>query len=309
MTTAKTRLQPRRFDHGLCYALITPARNEAKYIERTIQSVLAQTVRPVKWVIVSDGSTDGTDEIVRRYAAGCDWIELLRLPERSERHFAAKVNAFNAGHARLAGIAYDLLGNLDADISFDAEYFEFLLEKFTKNPRLGLGGTKFTEDGTEYDFRFASTEHVSGQMQLFRRECFEQIGGYQPVEGGGIDVIAVWSARARGWQTRTYIEKVFRHHRTMGTAKYGKLRAKFKDGQKDYALGVHPLWEVGRAVFQMRNPPRVLGGCALGVGYVWSFACRRHRPMPPELLRLRRADQMHRLRLIARRMLAPRPAP
>ena len=121
------------------YVLVTPARNEAANIERTIQSMLAQTVRPVKWVIVSDGSTDGTDDIVRRYAAQHGWIELERRPERAERHFAAKVNAFNAGYVRLKDVDYDLVGSMDADISFDADYFEFLLGKFVENPKLGLG--------------------------------------------------------------------------------------------------------------------------------------------------------------------------
>lgn len=284
------------------YVLVTPARNEADNIERTIRSVLGQTARPVKWVIVSDGSTDGTDDIVKQYAAQHTWIELERLPERTERHFAAKVNAFNAGYARLKGVQYDLVGSMDADISFDADFFAFLLSKFAENPKLGLGGAPFREDGLEYDFRFSSVEHVSGALQLFRRECFEQIGGYVPVKGGGIDVIAVWSARARGWQTRTYTEKFYRHHRKMGTAKDGMLRVKFKDGQKDYALGVHPLWEVFRTGYQMTKAPWLVGGCALGLGYLWSVVRRVERPMSPELVRFRRADQMQRLRKLCKRV-------
>src|ERR1700749_2555870 len=94
------------------YVLITPARNEERFIELTIKSVLAQTVRPRKWVIVSDGSTDGTDHIVRRYAAEYPWIELVAMPPRSERHFAGKVYAFNAGYARLNGVEYDVIGSM-----------------------------------------------------------------------------------------------------------------------------------------------------------------------------------------------------
>src|SRR5436305_894671 len=120
------------------YVLITPARNEAQFIERTMQSVVAQTVRPLKWVIVSDGSTDGTDEIVNRYVAQHPWIELVRMPERRERHFAGKVHAFNAGYARVRGLPYDTLASLDADISFDADYFAFLLEKLAQDASLGL---------------------------------------------------------------------------------------------------------------------------------------------------------------------------
>src|SRR5713226_4266269 len=107
---------------SLTYVLVTPARNEAAFIEQTIEAVVGQTIRPAKWVIVSDGSTDGTDEIVKGYAAKHNWIELVRMPERRERHFAGKVGAFNAGYARVRDLDYDVIGNLDADISFDEEY-------------------------------------------------------------------------------------------------------------------------------------------------------------------------------------------
>src|SRR5258706_1018027 len=124
------------------YVLITPARNEAQFVELTIQSVVWQTVLPMKWVIVSDGSTDGTDDIVRRYATEYSWIELVRMPERQERHFAGKVRAFNAGYAKVKNMEYKMIGNLDADISFDdKDYFDFLLNKFAEDPRLGVGGT------------------------------------------------------------------------------------------------------------------------------------------------------------------------
>src|SRR2546426_9059646 len=109
------------------YVLITPARNEAKFIELAIKSVVGQTVRPAKWVIVSDGSTDGTDNIVSKYAAQHKWIELVRIPERSERHFAGKVDAFNAGYSRVKDLKYEVIGNLDADVSFDEDYLAFLI--------------------------------------------------------------------------------------------------------------------------------------------------------------------------------------
>src|SRR5580704_15717832 len=160
------------------YVLITPARNEAKFIELTLESMVSQTVVPLKWVIVSDGSTDGTDEIVKKYTSDYAWIELIRMPERKERHFAGKVLAFNAGYAKLAGLPYEIIGNLDGDVSFDGDYFDFLLRKFDENPHLGVAGTPFREGSFQYDYRFTSIEHVSGQCQLFRRECFEAIGGY-----------------------------------------------------------------------------------------------------------------------------------
>src|SRR6266436_7360745 len=179
----------------LNYVLITPARNEAAFIEQTIESVVAQMARPAKWVIVSDGSTDGTDEIVKRYASH-EWIELVRMPERRERHFAGKVHAFNAGYARVRDLQCEMVGSLDGDISFDEDYFSFLLQMLAEDRELGLVGTPFKGSSSPtYDYRFVSIEHVSGACQLFRRECFEEIGGYVPVKGGGVDHIAVIAAR------------------------------------------------------------------------------------------------------------------
>src|SRR5438034_7593249 len=127
------------------YVLITPARNEAQFIELTIRSVVAQTVRPLKWVIVSDGSTDGTDEIVKSYARDYPWIELVQMPARRERHFAGKAHAFNAGRARLESLDYDAIGSLDADLSFDKQYFSYLLDKLREHASLGLVGTPFKD--------------------------------------------------------------------------------------------------------------------------------------------------------------------
>jgi biofilm PGA synthesis N-glycosyltransferase PgaC len=278
------------------YALVTPARNEAQFIELTIKSVVAQTVRPVKWVIVSDGSTDGTDLVVSKYAALNPWIELVQMPERRERHFAGKVYAFNAGYARLKNEEYEVIGSLDADISFDEDYFAFLLGKLAEESALGLVGTPFKDDLTQiYDYRFVSIEHVSGACQLFRRECFEQIGGYVPVQGGGVDHIAVISSRMKGWKTRTFTEKVCLHHRSIGTAQRGALLARFRFGAQDYALGGAPLWEFFRTVYQMTKRPFILGGLMLGAGYFWAMVRRAKRPVSDELVAFRRREQMARL--------------
>jgi biofilm PGA synthesis N-glycosyltransferase PgaC len=123
------------------YVLITPARDEEAYIEKTIQSVISQTVLPQKWVIVSDGSTDRTDDIVKRYAAMYSWIKLVRMPEHRDRQFAAKVQCFKAGYEEVKDERYQIIGNLDADISFGEDYFEFLLGRFAEIPELGVAGT------------------------------------------------------------------------------------------------------------------------------------------------------------------------
>ena len=325
VNTAATLEFPNRFPapsprlQNLAYVLITPARNEAALIEQTIRSVIAQTALPRKWIIVSDGSTDGTDEIVQRYAKQHDWIELLRMPERHDRHFAGKAYAFNAGYARLSSVlrpltfatanpstggsdsGFDVIGNLDADITFSEDYYEFLLRKFAEDPKLGLAGTPFSEGAETYDFRFSSTDHVSGACQLFRRECFEEIGGYVPVEGGGLDVIAVLTARMKGWHTQTFTDKVCEHHRPMSSANFKrKFVANFKLGKRAYHVGFHPLWQVFRSIYQMTRRPYVMGGCALFIGYFWALLCREKRPISQELAEFQRRDQLRRLRAFFR---------
>jgi poly-beta-1,6-N-acetyl-D-glucosamine synthase len=288
------------------YVLITPARNEAAFIEMTIKSVVAQTLRPLKWVIVSDGSTDGTDDIVKKYASRCGWIELVRMPERRERHFAGKVYAFNAGYEKVRGLGYDIIGSLDADISFEPEYFEFLLRKFAENPRLGVGGTPFREGTIGYDYRYTSEEHVSGACQLFRRECFESVGGYVPLKVGGIDLAAVLTARMKGWQTRSFTEKWCDHHRKMGTANHRSLMITFRGGFHDYLMGGHPIWQVFRSAYQMGRRPFVIGGSVLLVGYLWAAIKGAEKVVPADLVTFRRKEQMQRLRkFLGERLLRP----
>jgi biofilm PGA synthesis N-glycosyltransferase PgaC len=282
--------------HELTYVLITPARNEEEFVEQTIQSVVAQTVLPRKWVIVSDGSTDRTDDIVKKYMTEHSWIELVRMPERRERNFAAKVQCFNAGVERVRGENFDIIGNLDADITFGSDHFEYLLSKFAANSQLGVAGTPFVEDNSAYDYRFTTVEHVSGACQLFRRECFEHIGGYVEVKGGGIDWIAVTTARMKGWKTRTFVERVCHHHRPMGTAELGRLQANFKLGGQDYYLGGHLLWQLFRACYQIARKPYVAGGMSLLAGYLWSWVKGIERPVSQELIRFHRLEQMQRLK-------------
>lgn len=278
------------------YVLITPARNEEAFLELTIKSMVAQTLRPLKWVIVSDGSTDRTEEIVESYLPANPWIELVRRPAGKERDFGGKVRTFNAGRERVTNLEYSFIGNLDADLSFEPDLFELLMARFAANPKLGVAGPPYTEGNGTYDWRFSSVEHVSGACQIFRRECFEDIGGYTPMKGGGIDVLAVLTARMKGWQTRTFPERVCFHHRPMGSATHSAAMASFKLGQKDYMLGRHPLWQMFRAVYQMRRSPVIISGSMLLGGYVWSALKRVQRPVPKDVVRFQRGEQMKRLR-------------
>lgn len=296
----------------LTYVLVTPARNEAAFIEGTIRSMVAQTARPAKWVIVSDGSNDGTDDIVKRYAAQHPWIELLRMPEHRDRTFAAKANCFAAGFAQMAGLGYDLVGNLDADITMGPDYYDFLLARFAERPRLGVAGTPFVEDESKphehsYAHGSANLTHVSGACQIFRKQCFAEVGGYVPIKGGAIDWIAVTTARMKGWETRTFLERVCFHHRKIGTGNHSPLMARFHYGRKAYYVGGHPLWETMRGLFQFREAPFVIGSIWFVAGYWWACITRMPRPVSRELMAFHRGEQMARLRQLLR--LEKRPAP
>jgi glycosyltransferase involved in cell wall biosynthesis len=261
-----------------------------------------QTRLPERWIIVDDGSTDGTAAIVEDFVKRHPWIELVRRAPRENRSFAGKVHAINAGLERLKtlGTHFELLGNLDADVSFEPDYMEFLLQQFTRDERLGVGGTPFTEAGGYDSTRdsFEGDKYVAGPCQLFRAACFRDIGGYVANPAGGVDWIAVMMARMKGWTVRAFPEKRFHHHRAMGTAERGKVGAMFSYGQKDYYLGGSALWQVFRAAYQSTKRPFVLGGMALLMGYGWASVRRVPRPVSKALIRFHRREQMRKLRAV-----------
>ena len=291
------------------YVLVTPARNEAEHIGATLDSVIAQSVGPMRWVIVDDGSSDDTAEVVRLRAQAHPWIELLRMPPRAVREFGGKVRAFEAGRARVADLEYEVIGNLDADITLGPRHFESLLARFAHDPRLGVAGSPYSEDPDHperhaYAHRGANLEHVSGACQLFRRTCYEAIGGYRPLPGGGIDTAAGLAARALGWHTRTFTESVCLHHRPVGTAEHSVLAARFQRGVRAWTFGGHPAWELLRGLADMQRVPFGLMGAAHVAGYGWAAWRGLPRTVPPEVIAQHRREQLQRLRGIVLPVLA-----
>ena len=187
------------------------------------------------------------------------------------------------------------MGNLDADVSFGPDYMEFLMGKFSEDPELGVAGTPFTQDG-DYDSSkdsFEGENYVAGPCQLFRRECFQEVGGYVPNRAGGLDWIAVMTARMKGWKVRAFPEKRYHHYRRLGTAEKGALRALFCYGAKDYYLGGSPVWQLFRVSYRMAKRPVLLGGIALLTGYCWAALRRAERIVPAgiDALSSKRADE------------------
>ena len=278
------------------YVLITPAKNEETFIERVIESVVTQTVLPEKWVIVSDRSTDGTDEIVRKYAARYAFIKLVRVHEECHKGFEAKVNAFKTGYAEAGTVPYRFIGNLDADVSFEPTYYDQIIGQLDGNPRLGIAGGIIQElIDNKYVCQDISLNSVAGAVQLFRRECYEEIGGYFPMEYGGIDAAAEIVARASGWEVQTFPEYKVLHHRRVTTGKRSIVGTRFYQGVTNYLLGYSPVFHITRAVYRMRQDPVVIGGAAAITGYLYAWILQKERRSPPGAIRFLRKEQRRRL--------------
>ena len=280
------------------YVLITPARNEERFIEGTIRAVIAQELPPLRWVIVSDGSTDRTEAIVSDYARRHGFIRLLRRERSAGRDFSSKVEAIRAGFEQLRDLDYGYYGNLDADVTFEADYYRRVLEWMEGEPRLGVAGGRVHDyvgpgrDGRpRYRRQSADPASVAGPIQMFRRACWEEIGGYPAVRGGLVDAIAEVTARMRGWETRTREDLPVRHHRLTGSEGRGAWARAADEGARDYAFGCHPLWNAARAAQRFLHPPLFLGSLLRLWGY-WSRALlRRPRPVTPEFVRFLRREE------------------
>jgi glycosyltransferase involved in cell wall biosynthesis len=283
-------------DHS-AYVLVTAAYNEEAFIERTIRAIIQQTCLPTKWVIVSDGSWDGTEQIVKTYASRYGFIELLRIEERHVHNFGSKVRALNMGLDCLKDLDYDFIGILDADISFEPSYFGLLLGQFAQDPRLGLAGGFIYEarDGIFRSRLDNSVGSVAGAIQLFRRECYDAVRGFVPLEYGGEDWYAEIMAKMNGWRVEAFPDlKVF-HHKPTGAGAPG-LRHQYRQGLADFALGTYPLFEVFKCLRRLRTRPYVLGALTRFSGFVWAYCRRQKRSVPVEVIEFLKSEQKARLR-------------
>lgn len=280
------------------YILITAARNEADHIGNTIRSVTAQTRLPDRWLIVSDGSTDPTDRIVAEAAEQHPFIELLRVDADGKRNFGSKAVAINAGYEKkLAALPHDFVGVLDADISFEPEYYEQVMTRFNEDSQLGIAGGVLTDivDGRAVQQLSDPDWSVSGPVQMFRRECWQDIGGYLALRGG-IDAAAEVMARMKGWRVRAFPELSALHHRQTGRENHSRLGIFFHRGLEDFRMGYHPLFFAGRAVLRFREVPFLIGGLAMLCGYLWAALTRSEKKVPPEFIHFLRREQLGRLR-------------
>lgn len=278
------------------YILVTAAYNEGKHIEGTIQSVISQTILPLKWVIVSDGSTDDTDAIVKVYADRYPFIQLHRITEDHPRNFAAQVNAINVGYREVSNLQFEFCANLDADIGMEPAYYETLLNRMQADPSFGLvGGFVYEDHGKGFrNRRTNSLYSVAHAVQFFRRECYEAIGGYIPLKYGGPDWVAEVMVRQKGWIVRSFPDLVVRHYRPAASAG-GFVRGWYRQGQMDYSLGSVPLFEIVKCLRRIPEHPIFVGALARMVAFSVSYLMRAPRLVPPEFVRYLRQEQRRRL--------------
>ena len=281
------------------YVLITAVRNEEKYIENTIKTIIAQTVLPVKWIIVSDGSTDRTDEIVLQYVEQYIFITLVRKTANinGQVDFSSKVHAIKMGYEKLQDIDYSFIGILDGDVTFDSFYYEKILNKFSEISKLGIAGGIILDQYDNHCIRRSpsNSNYVSGCIQLFRRKCYEGIGGLSPIKEGGEDTIAAIKAQMKGWEVEAFEELKVYHHKHSKAIR-GRLKEAFRTGQMFYVLGSHPLFEVLKSIKSITAEPYLLFAMTRISGYLIPYFKRQKRPVTKEFIQFLRKEQLAKLR-------------
>lgn len=256
------------------YAIVTPVKDEERHIELTIRSVIEQTLRPVRWIIVDDGSSDRTPQILRQYAHH-SFITILSSRSAGERELgSAEAHAFKVGHAALDGENYDFIVKLDGDLSFGPEYFERLLSRFDTDPMLGIASGVYLESDETGEWTIVKmpSYHAFGACKVVRRQCFEQIGGFLTTPGW--DTVDEIRALHLGWRTCHFTDLEVRHHKREGSA-MGALPTNAFHGGIYYVTGGDPLFFVFKVLHRMTSRPYVVGGLALAGGYLRAVLTRR----------------------------------
>lgn len=276
------------------YVIVTPVRDEEKHIESTLQSVTTQTIVPAQWIIVDDGSSDRTPEIVKQYAASTPWMRLVQRPNRGARKSGGGViEAFYDGYNAIERKDWEFIVKLDGDLTFDSDYFEKCFQHFENDPKLGVGGGDIYhqiegERKVESNPKF----HVRGATKIYRRACWEAIGGL--LKAPGWDTIDEVKANMLGWKSYSFGELHLIHHRFTGTAD-GLLRNRIKHGLACYISGYHPLFLAASCVSRLMQKPYVAGSIAIGYGFLKGYWTRTPRVNDSQFIKYLRTQQLRRL--------------
>jgi poly-beta-1,6-N-acetyl-D-glucosamine synthase len=304
MRYKRCNLQPRLPQHSLLtnsmnisktkYVVVTPVRDEEAYLPYTIESMVRQTITPQEWVIVDDGSKDGTGRIIAEAARQYSWIRALRREDRGFRKWGAGIiEAFYDGFHALSCKDWDFMAKMDGDLSFEPSYFAGMFEKFAEDPQLGIGGgfLYHFEDGRK-SIEQTPIFHVRGGAKIYRRACWEAIGGLWV--GPGSDTVDEVKANMLGWSSRSFLDLQIRHHRWTGAA-YGRWGGIVKNGKTDYVSGYHPLFLAAKSVSRLFKPPYVVGALGLMYGYCSAYLQNTPRVDDPQLIQYLQQQQLAKL--------------
>ena len=280
------------------YIIISPVRNEEKNIEYTLNSVLSQTIKPAKWIIVDDGSSDRTADIIKKYTQDNRWISLIQLADRGyyDLNEGGEIKAFYKGYEKIKDEKFDFLVKLDGDISFDQHYFENLLKEFQLNTKLGVASGALYHARKDDKLVFENTykNHPRGAARAYRRECWEDIGGVK--DKLTWDSIDVYKARMLGWDTYNF-GKIKATHHVKTWEKGGLTQGLIRAGRLQYLMGTHGLFFAAKVIKRTFSKPYLVGAGIMLYGYLKSNLLREERVPEPDLMEYIRKEQLKRLRL------------
>jgi poly-beta-1,6-N-acetyl-D-glucosamine synthase len=281
-------------DNSVRYVIVSAVRDEASHLEHTIRSMVGQTVRPAEWIIVNDGSTDQTGEIIDRWASEHSWIVAVHRANRGRREpGTGVVEAFYDGYREIKTRDWDYVVKLDGDLGFAPDYFEKCFAEFDADPKLGIGGGVICHDRDgELEVEGNPRFHVRGANKMYRRGCWEDIGGL--FRAPGWDTIDEVKANMLGWSTRSFAELKVRHYRFTGAAQ-GPLGNAIKNGRGSYIAGYHPLFMVVKCAKHIAEWPFFVNAAGLAYGYISGYLRGTPQIDDKRLIDYIRAQQMRRL--------------
>jgi len=282
------------------YVIVSPVRNEADFIETTIQSVIGQTIRPEEYILVNDGSTDVTAEIIDQYTQQYSWIRKIDRSNPGHQPGAGVVEAFYAGFDQIKTKDWDYVIKLDGDLKFESDYFEQQILRFRKNRKLGIAsGKTYQPIGDRLVLDKMPDDHTRGPAKMYKRACWEQIGGIEPVLGW--DTLDELKAQVLGWETRSFPEIMLIHYKPIGFKQKNIIKREWKAGERLHFLGYYWLFALARGCYRMFQKPFGVAGMLNILGFMKAEIT--HSEQIPDRTIIRHLRKKQKQRLTGKRKL------
>ncbi len=273
------------------YVIISPVRNEEEFVEKTLQSVVNQTVKPQEWIIVNDGSTDKTGEIVDNYIEKYSWIKKIDLTDRGYYYPGTGViTVVRTGFDQISNNDWDFVVKLDCDVTIEEDYFEKILNEFSENSKLGIAsGAIYFIDGDKITKEIVQPDIPWGASKIYRKKCFKEINGWEPIPGW--DLADVLSAQMEGWETQSFDEYKILHYRITGSRRKGLTGGKFLWGRFQYRYGYSPYYIFLKSIYRLGDKPVIISGVSIFAGYLYAAITQEKRIYKKEMRKFLRKKQ------------------